>query len=39
MTELTTLASHHGVPTFVVAAVVYIVLRSDITFVYPRRRD
>lgn len=39
MIELTTLASRYGWQGLVVAAVVYVILRSDIRFNYPRKRD
>lgn len=39
MTELVGLVAKFGAPTVVVSAVVYIVLRSDIRFTYPRKKD
>jgi len=39
MTELAALASHYGWPALLIAAAVYVVLKSDIRFVYPRKKD
>jgi ABC-type tungstate transport system substrate-binding protein len=39
MTTIVSLISSYGAPTVVVGALVYIVLRSDIRFVYPRKKD
>ena len=39
MTELVGLIERFGAPTVVVAAGVYILLRSDIRFTYPRKKD
>jgi hypothetical protein len=38
MIELVSLVDHFGVPAVVTAAIVYIVLRSDIHFIYPRKK-
>ena len=38
MTEITVLISHFGAPAVVVAAVLYVVLRGDIHFNYPRKK-
>jgi hypothetical protein len=39
MIELATLAAKFGIPTVLVAAVLYILLHSDIRFTYPRKKD
>ena len=39
MTELTALASHYGWQALVIATIIYVVLKSDIRVVYPRKRD
>ena len=36
MTELTSLISTYGLPTVIAAALVYIVLRGEVNFRYPR---
>ena len=39
MIELATLVAKFGVPTALVAAALYILLHSDIHFIYPRKKD
>jgi hypothetical protein len=39
MSELVDLVAKFGAPTVIVAAGVYILLRSDIRFTYPRKKD
>lgn len=39
MTEVVELVTKFGAPTVVVAACIYILLRSDIRFTYPRKKD
>ena len=38
MTELTTLAARFGLPTLVGAAIVFVLLKSEIRFRYPRKK-
>jgi hypothetical protein len=38
MTELTGLVARFGAPVVLTAAAIYILLRSDIRFIYPRKR-
>jgi hypothetical protein len=38
MTEITTLVAQFGTPVVITAAVIYVLLHSDIRFNYPRRR-
>ena len=38
MTALAELVSHYGATSVIIAAVIYIVLRSDFHFKYPRKR-
>jgi hypothetical protein len=39
MTELVNLIVKFGAPVVVTAAFIYILLRSDIRFTYPRKKD
>ncbi len=39
MTELVDMIAKFGAPVVLTAAAIYILLRSDIRFTYPRKRD